>query len=550
MLNRKKKIHPAVFDWQSDLRRGSISRRDFLRWATLLGVSAATAHALAGCGSPATASDPSSASSVRRGGSLKIGTAVQPLDHPARLSWIEGANQLRQVAEYLTETGPDNLTRPWLLESWETDDEVKTWTLHLRQGITFNNGNKLIADDVIFNFEQWLDPAIGSSMTSLLSYLSKTGIERVDDYTIRLHLNEPQIGVPEHLFHYPALILPRRFEGDFLKQPLGTGPFTLNEYREGERAVFKRRSDYWRLGVDSQPLPYLDELIYLDLAPDQRMEAMQGGAIDTLFVPRPSDWQALRYAPDLNIQAVSTAETFVLRMRVDQEPWQDVRVRQALKLCQDRAKILEISYSDQGDLAFDAHVAPPHPAYCPRPIPKYDPEQARSLLAEAGYPNGLKIKLTTKNDLGEPKIARLLQKLAVAAGFDIELNIVEPAKYWSQWTEVNLGLTVWGHRPLDTMVLALAYTADENGAPVAWNETHWVDQEFIALLRQAERTLDVAQRREMMCRLEDIMQERGPIGISYWRKVWNITRAEFKNVKAHPTGYDLFYDVWKDVAES
>jgi peptide/nickel transport system substrate-binding protein len=343
--------------------------------------------------------------------------------------------------------------------------------------------------------------------------------------------------------------LPRNFEGDFVKQPLGTGPFTLVEYLEGEQALFRRRPDYWRMGADGQPLPYLDELIYLDLAPNQRMAAMQGGAIDTLFVPRPSDWQALQYTPGLNIQAVSTAETFVLRMRVDQEPWQDMRVRQALKLCQDRAKILEISYSDQGDLAFDAHVAPPHPAYCEKPIPKYDPERSRSLLAEAGYPNGLKVKLTTKNDLGEPKIARLLQKLAAEGGFEVELNIVEPAKYWSQWTEVNLGLTVWGHRPLDTMVLALAYTADESGTPVAWNETHWVDEDFIALLRQAERTLDVSQRRALMCQLEDIMQERGPIGISYWRKVWNITRAEFKDVKAHPTGYDLFYDVWKDPDE-
>ncbi|MBI1878252.1 MAG: hypothetical protein HYR94_08515, partial [Chloroflexi bacterium] len=165
--------------------------------------------------------------------------------------------------------------------------------------------------------------------------------------------------------------------------------------------------------------------------------------------------------------------------------------------------------------------------------------------AEAGYPNGLKVKLTTKNDLGEPKIARLLKKLAAEGGFEIELNIVEPARYWSQWTEVNLGLTVWGHRPLETMVLALAYTADEKGQPVAWNETHWIDEEFVQLLRQAERTLDVPQRREIMCQIEDIMQERGPIGISYWRKTWNITRSEFKNVKAHPTGYDLFYDVWK-----
>jgi len=547
-MNRKERIHPAIFDLQSDLHHGRMSRREFLRFATLLGASITTASVLAGCGPFTTTSSAPVAAPPKRGGTMRIGTAIQPIDHPARLSWIEAANQLRQIAEYLTETGPDNITRPWLLERWEPDDDLKTWTLYLRQGITFNDGNELTTDDVIFNFEQWLDPDIGSSMLSLLSYLDKNGIERVDDYTIRLHLDEPQIGLPEHLFHYPSAILPRYFEGHFLEQPIGTGPFTLVEYHEGEQVTLKRREDYWRMGVDGSPLPYLDGLSYIGLEPDARLSAMQGSAIDTLFVPRPSDWEALSRAPGLNIQAVSTAETFVLKMRVDEEPWNDVRVRRALKLCQDRAKILEVSYSDQGDLALDAHVAPIHPAYCEKPIPAYDPQQARDLLAQAGYPDGLRVTLTTKNDLGEPKIANLLKKLAAEGGFDIDLNIVEPARYWSQWTEVNLGLTVWGHRPLDTMVLALAYTSDENGKPVAWNETRWVDQEFTALLRQAERTLDVSARRQIMCQLEDIMQERGPVGISYWRKTWNITRTEFKNIKTHPAGYDLFYDVWKDVS--
>ena len=540
------RLHPAIRDLQSDMKRGKMNRREFLRLATLLGASAATASVLAGCGSLTAAPNSSAAATVERGGTMRIGTAVQPIDHPARLAWIEGANQLRQVAEYLTETGPDNITRPWLLERWEPDEALKTWTLYLRQGIAFSDGQVLTADDIVFNFEQWLDPNVGSSMAGLLSYLNKSGVERLDDRTIRLHLNEPQIGVPEHLFHYPGLILSRHFEGDFISQPVGTGPFTLVEYVKADRALLKRRPDYWRSGADGQPLPYLDELLYIDLDPGARVAAMQGGAIDTLFVPRPSDWEALRNSPGLNIQSVSTAETFVLRMRVDQEPWRDNRVRQALKFCQDRAKILEISYSDQGDLALDAHVAPAHPAYCKKPIPAYDPERSRALLAEAGYPDGLKVRLTTKNDLGEPKIARLLKKLAAEGGFEIDLNIIEPPRYWSEWTEVNLGLTVWGHRPLDTMALALAYTADEAGQPVAWNETHWVDDEFMALLRQAERTLDVAARRELMCNIEDLMQERGPVGISYWRKTWNITRSDFKNVKTHPTGYDLLYDVWKE----
>lgn len=544
-MAEKKSLHPAILDLQSDLKRSKLGRREFIRLATLLGASLAAAAAMAGCSPMTIAPIPEVNAPIRRGGRMRIGTAVQPIDHPARLSWIEGANQLRQVGEYLTETGPDNFTRPWLLEKWEADRDAKVWSLFLRQGITFNNGQPLTADDVIFSFEQWLDPEVGSSMAGLLSYLSPTNIERVDEYTVQLYLDEPQIGVPEHLFHYPAVILPRSFEGDFIKQPVGTGPFTLVEYRERERAVFKRRPDYWRQGADGQPLPYLDELVYMELDPNSRVAAMQGGLIDTLFIPTPPDWQALKNTPGLNIQSVSTAETFVLRMRVDQEPWTDVRVRQALKLCQNREKVLEISYFNQGSLAHDAHVAPVHPEYCQQAIPSYDPERAKALLAEAGYPDGLTIELTTKNDLGEQKIARVLQKLAAPGGFNIELNIVEPAKYWSQWTDVNLGLTVWGHRPLGTMVLALGYTADQNGNPVAWNETHWVDEEFTSLLRQAERTLDIGERRQFMCQIETIMQERGPVGISYWRDIWTIVRSEFQSVKAHPTGYDLFYDVWK-----
>ncbi|MCB0225755.1 MAG: hypothetical protein KDI02_18845 [Anaerolineae bacterium] len=547
MKNKREKMHPAVMDLQSDLLKGHLSRREFLRLATLLGASIAAANMLAGCGSSQTGSAPTdSAAAVQRGGTLKIGSRVLPVDHPARLATLESGNQLRQVGEYLTATNQENITQPWLLDQWEVDEAVKTWTLRLRQGINFNNGQPLTVDDVIFSFNQWLDPDVGSSMVSLLYYLDKTGIERINDYTLRLHLNEPQIGVPEHLFHYPAIILPRTFEGNFIDQPIGTGPFTLESFVEGDRAVFKRRADYWRTGAENEALPYLDELTYFDLEPDERIEAMQAGVIDTLILPAAEEWDALKTAPGINVYGVSTARGQVVRMNVTKPPWNDVRVRNALKLCQDRQKILDLAHLNQGDLAIDAHVAPIHPAYCEKPIPKYQPEQAKALLAEAGYLDGLTVQLTAKNDTEETQIANMLKELAAPGGFNIELNMVAPAKYWEQWTELDLGITSWGHRPLDTMALALAYTANENGEPVPWNETHWVDQAFIKLLRQAEQTLDVEQRRQMMCELEDIMQERGPVGLSYWAKNWNIIRSEFKNVRANPEGYDLFADVWKD----
>ncbi len=560
------RIHPLIYEAQDQLRRGRITRREFMRYATLLGASVATASALAACAQPgapaqegpapaeggaAPAEQQAAASTVKRGGTLRKAMELQRIDHPARMSWVVAANVVRQVAEYLTLTGPDNITRPYLLERWEASDDVKTWTLYLRKGIKFNNGQDLTADDVIFTIGQWLDPDVGSSMLGLISYWGgMENVEKVDDYTIRLHLESPNIAVPEHLFHYPAVILPRTFEGDFIKQPVGTGAFTLEEYAEGERAVLKARPDYWQLGEDGKPLPYLDEVIYVSIDKDAAVAAIQAGQIDSIYQPRPSDYLALKDVPGISIYSVGTAQTFVLRVRVDLEPWDDNRVRTALKKCQDRERILQLSYFGEGLLGIDAHVSPVHPEYCERPIPAYDPEGARALLeeyaAEKGIELPLRVTLATKNDEAEPEIAQALKELAEPAGFDITLDITEPNGYWDRWTEVDLGITAWTHRPLGIMVLPLAYIADEEGKPVPWNETRWVDEEFTQKLREAERTLDLEARRKIMCDIEDIMQERGPIGISYWKNVWNITRSEFKNVVAHPTSYDLLYEIWKE----
>jgi peptide/nickel transport system substrate-binding protein len=558
-MNSNRRIHPAALDAASDLRKGKVNRREFLRFATLLGVSVPAAYALAGC-APEQAAAPAAedtgaaaapaAGGIQRGGTWTSAMQLQLLDHPARLSWIQGANVVRQFSEYLTETGADNITRPYLLESWETNDDVTEWTLNLRQGVTFNNGDEMTAEDVMFTFSQWLDPDIGSSMLGLLSYLDgMESVEMVDDYTIRLYLNAPNIGVPEHLFHYPAVILHRDFEGDIINQPIGTGAFLLQEYAEGERAVFTRRPDYWRMGEDGDPLPYLDEITYVSIDKDAAIAAMQSGQIDSMYQPRPSDWQALQGVEGITIRDASTAQCFLTRMRVDLEPWDDNRVRTALKMCQDRERILQLSYFGQGDLSIDAHVAPVHPAYAEKPIPAYDPEGALALMeeyaAEKGIELPLQVTLATKNDQSEPEIAAALKEQAAPGGFDITLDITEPGGYWDRWTEVDFGITSWTHRSLGTMVLPLAYTADDDGTPVAWNETRWVDEEFTEKMRQAERTLDVEARREVMSDIEDIMQERGPIANAYWKKVWNATRSEFQNVVAHPTDYDLLYEVWK-----
>jgi peptide/nickel transport system substrate-binding protein len=221
--------HPAIPEAYNQLAQGRITRSEFLRFSTLLGLSAGVAYIAAACAAPPEeAAQPGAPSGeIKRGGTFTRAMELQQIDHPARFSWVQQANVVRQVAEYLTETGSDNITRPMLLEKWEASEDLKTWTLSLNKGVKFNNGDEFTADDVIFNFNEWLNPDVGSSILSLMNYLTgPQDVEKVDDYTVRMHLTEGNIGVPEHLFHYPANIMHRNFEGDFIKQPVGTGPFT------------------------------------------------------------------------------------------------------------------------------------------------------------------------------------------------------------------------------------------------------------------------------------------------------------------------------------
>ncbi len=543
----KRTVHPAVPELRHQLETGRISRREFLRYATLLGVSATAAARMAGL-----APRPAWAGAVRRGGVLRIGMRIQKATDPAQFSWLEPPNVLRNVAEYLTLTDKDNITHPYLLEKWEASEDLKTWTLTLRKGIRFNNGDPLTADDVVFSMKRWLDKDVGSSMLGLMGgYLDPTGIEKVGDHVIRLHLKRPEIAVPEHLFHYPAMILNHRtFEGDFLRMPHGTGPYVVEYYKEGEGARLKARPDYWVKGADGKPLPYLDAMEFVDLGGEvsARISAIQSGDVDIIDVATGGAveaFQALRNHPDVALDPVSTAQVRVLRMRVDQKPWDDNRVRMAMKLCQHREKILGLAYFNEGLLGQDFHVYPKHPEYCEKPVPKYDPERARQLLREAGYPNGLDVELAVGSEWSDVvRYAEILKEDAAPAGFRIRIQTMPTSQYWEKWSVVNFGITPWTHRPLGTMVLNLAYTSDDEGKPVSWNETRWVDPEFDKLLREANGTLDLDARRKIFCKLEQIQWERGSIGIAFWRNNWHIHRKRVEGVDAHPIGFMLYRHAW------
>jgi len=537
---KERPYNTRVLDLISDLKKGTLTRRQFLRYASLLGLTAATSTGL-------TMVTPREARAVTYGGKLKVSGILTGLKHPAQAKWISPSQIFRHIAEYLTFTDVDNITRPYLLQSWEADEELKTWTLNLRKGIFFNNAYELTSEDVIFSFNQWLDPDIGSPMAAVIgSYLDTTGIEKINRYQVRLHLNRPEIAVPEHLFYYPAVILNHRtFEGSFLEAPHGTGPFHLETFEEGKSCTLKKRMNYWQPG-----LPFLSEIEFVDLGFNtvRRVKALQSGQIDVADLSGSDEldaYQMLKGDPHIRIEPVETARVNVLRMRVDREPWQDNRVRTALKLCQHREKILLLAGMKQGHVGSDCHVSPGHPEFCQMSAAKFDPRKARNLLREAGYADGLDVILTIGDK--RPDIqgyAEILQSDADEAGFRISIDKISEQNYRQSFTEIDFGITPWTHRPLGTMVLNLAYTADAEGVPTPMNETRWVDDEFTELLAEAGATLDLKQRRRLFCRLQEIQSERGSIGVAWWQNRWTGVQKKVQGLKTHPAGYLLLDRVW------
>ena len=571
--HRETREHPLVDLARRQLAEGKSDRRDFLRNVTLLGVSAGAAYAMAGeiLGEALVAPARAAEGDPVMGGVLRVSMSVQEMADPSVFSWTEMSNQARHIVEYLTYTGPDNVTRPYLAESWEPSDDLRAWTFRLRQGVKWSNGDDFTAEDVLFNLQRWLNPATGSSNIGLFAGLTEdydTGqknadgspkmgqrerpgaVEKVDDHTIRLNFLKPVLSVPENLYNYPTAIVHRDFEKngkDLSKSPVGTGPYELAEFAVGQKCILKKRAgDYWGKDIADPymfgPI-YLDEIHYYDhgAASTAQLAAFASGQVDAIYQFDIASYAMAESIPNSMIYEAKTAQTAGMRMKVTEKPFDDQRVRRAIQLCCDPAAYPTLIYQGRGLPGEHHHVAPIHPEYFALPPLQRDVAQAKKLLAEAGYANGLEISIDCGNTDGpwQQQVCELFQQQLAEAGIRLNINLMPEAQYWEIWDKTPFGITTWTHRPLGTMVLSLGF---RSGVP--WNESGFASKEFDAALDAAEALVDVEQRRAAMEKVEKILQDAAVTVQPVWPPKFFSASDKVQGMTAHPTQYHQYHRVW------
>ncbi|WP_223421491.1 ABC transporter substrate-binding protein [Tateyamaria pelophila] len=354
------------------------------------------------------------------------------------------------VFEGLTRFTGDGAIVPGLASSWEISDDGLTYTFTLRSGVTFHDGTTMDAEDVKFSLDRILAEDSANAQKALYSAISN--VEVVDPQTVRLTLSEPNGNMLFNLAWGDAVIVAPESIESIKQTPIGTGPFKFDLWNQGDRIEMSRYDKYWG------DAPALDKATFKFISdPTAAFAAVMAEDVDVFSgFPAPENLPQFEADPRFQVLVGSTEGETILSTNNKQEPFDDVRVRQALAHAIDRQAIIDGAMFGYGT-PIGTHFAPHNPAYVDLTDGSaFDPDKARALLAEAGLPDGFETTL----HLPPPSYARRGGEIIAAQLADVGIKAEIINVEWAQWLETvfrgkNFGLTIVSHtEPMDIGIYA------------------------------------------------------------------------------------------------
>jgi peptide/nickel transport system substrate-binding protein len=526
---------------------GRLSRRDFLRRGSMVGLSMPLLGGiLAACGSSTPSTTPSPGAG-KAGATIKAGLLVPAAAiDPITIADQGGLELLGNVGEFLVFTDQSGHYHPWLAESWSANSDASVWTFKIRQGVKFNNGKPMTVDDVVYSFKTQSDPKSSANALSVFGgTLSPAGVQKVDATTVAFHLEAPDGGFVDAVSedNYNMIIVPngydyKNYQTDFI----GTGRFMKASYTPNVGATFVRNPHYW--GSPAKPSK-IEFTFFADEGP--MAAALQAGSIDTM------DQFSVATSPQLltggfNVTSLKAATHRELSMRNDVGPFKNKLVRQAIAYTLDRPAIVAALFKGQAAVGNDSPFAPNFPS-TDTTVPQRAKNLtlAKKLLAQAGVPRGFKTPLLTETTQEIPHLAQIVKQSAAQIGVDIALTIETPTKYYgtavfgkSDWLDGEMSLVDYGARAVPNVYLeAPLQSINAKTGSGSWNAAHFNNPTYDKLSKQFVAAVDLSTQRSLAGQIERLLLDETPIIYAYF---YNYLSAAQKNVTGtYPTAQGQFF---------
>lgn len=431
-----------------------------------------------------------------------------------------------QLYDGLTRFNSEGAVEFKLAESMTPNEDLDVWTIKLREGVKLHNGEEFIADDVISSIRFILDPNNAFAPSTQLGFIDISKIRRVDDHTVELALKKPYGPVPA-AFAHDRLVM-RSVRGASEKNPVGTGPFKLDSFTPGQQANFTRFEDYWgkQSGFRNLRIQFFQEQPAIT-------NALRGGQIDIAYSLPFTDIEPLSRVEGIEILASDSASYLLIEMNITAKPFNDQRVREAMRLLVDREQIKTNAYGGYATVANDyiGNNTACEPPKLPQRV--QDLARARALLEEAGV-SDLSFELVT--DAAYPgmlETGQLFAQQAAAIGVKIEVRKLDVATFLNRWREWPAAIGFTSSPYLVTATNHFLPGGEENA-------TNFNDAEYNALAERLYATVDVAMQCSLIAQMQAIEWDRGGDIVPTYSKAVTAYRNTIKGLKADLYGRSSF----------
>jgi peptide/nickel transport system substrate-binding protein len=487
------------------------------------------------------------AGDVKKGGRFSMARNEEPLSLDPIIPSDNGSIWIiYQMFDQLTTVNEDSSgIAPSIAESWEVSPDGTIYTFTIKQGVTFHDGSPMTMDDVVFSLERVFDPE-GSGYSFLFGTVD--GVQGVDDTTLEIRLKEPFTPLLDNLNVFPASIVPKAaVEADaegFASNPIGTGPFKLQEFAKGRHVHLVKHDGYWK-----PDRPHVDEVFIPYVTDDNtRILRVQGGEVDAAVAIPYAQIDQLDAQDDINVQIEELFRFDGMWLNHEKAPLDDVKVRQALNYATDKESMLKSIFFDKVEIA--NHMMPKM-KYWREDIPayEYDPERAQSLIDESKAAGGFKLPIVIPTgDVIIQQIAQIMKESFATIGVEVEITNLDIGTAYTNFSQFNYTaganwyITSDVPGPDELAAIQFDYSA-ASGTKSFF--TNYNSERATQLVNEAGRG-DDAVREEAFGELQQLVMDDAVLVALFFTPARAALQTYVRDFKTVKTAWWRLEDVWLD----